>query len=134
MEDSRGLTPHQPEPNPEAAQVQIISQSESETQTDTSNQQGVKSSEYPGLLITPDGTYIMTPQFKTWHKMNNAREGKAPCAQLEKHYQNSTDPNWVHPIGFPSAPKLDKSWHPQVSSLCLEYSYEDPVTGRCYIA
>ena len=87
-------------------------------------QQGVKSTEFPGFLKTPDGTYILTEQFKTWHKLNSSREGKAPSLQLEKNYPNSSDPNWVHPIGFPGSPKLDKSWHPQVSSLCLEFSHE----------
>ena len=96
-------------------QVQDIS-----SQTEVVPQQGVLSQEYPGLIQNPDGTFIMTEQYKTWHRLNNTGEGNIPSLQLEKSY-----PNWTgsHPIGYPEDPKLDKSWHPKPTKLDLVYSY-----------
>ena len=98
-----------------ATQVQDIS-----SQTEATPQQGVLSQEYPGLIENPDGTFIMTKQYKAWHRIRNIGEGKIPSLQLEKTY-----PNWTgtHPIGYPEDPKLDKTWHPPPTKLDLVYSH-----------
>ena len=70
--------------------------------------QGVVSQEMKGVIMNPDGTFTMTPQFRTW-VMN-------PEMQLIKHHAN--------PKGYPKGYALDKTWHPKPSMLDLDFSYK----------
>merc|ERR1711874_229267 len=61
----------------------------------------------------------MAEQYKTWYRVEKARENITPGLQMDTRYENW---NGKHPNGFPQDPKLDETWHPKPCDLKLQYS------------